>query len=511
MTLVAAHRGDSSRYRENTIAAIRSALAAGADIVEIDVRLTADGDVALLHDATLERLWGDHRALCEVSSDAVRGFGGGDLLIPFLDEVLPLFDGSDTVLLIDMDSDVPAPAAHRVVARHTGSARIAWCGDIDALRLLRRLDPDAEIWLPWSRSTPPTANDLEELRPAVVNLPHLVVGAALVTAVHRLGACVSCWTVDDAVQARRLRAIGVDSITTNDLTRIRQEVTGELIPLSSADERRRHRLVARELAEWAVDYVRTHAILRVDTKANPADHVTEVDRSIELGVREIIGAQFEDHVFIGEEFGGAEADGAPCWYLDPVDGTANLANGVPWTSFSLALVEDGMPVVAVVADPWRDLVVEAAAGEGAWSAGRRLDLGSAPSSSPASSDPLRGAIVSTELAGHRPWPGLIRLIDELAARFCTTRIMGSGTLTVAGIALGYGTASVIGSFGPVDHLAACLIVREAGGVVLDEDGRDTLFPAQGGVLAARDRASAEALFALWSNATAWASYDPIGV
>jgi myo-inositol-1(or 4)-monophosphatase/deoxyribonuclease-2 len=82
------------------------------------------------------------------------------------------------------------------------------------------------------------------------------------------------------------------------------------------------------------------------------------------------------------------------------------------------------------------------------------------------------------------------------------RIMGSGTLTIAGIALGHGIGAVIGSFWPVDHLAAVLIVREAGGVVLDEQGHDTLFPASGGVLAAANRPAADALYGVWREAIA---------
>ncbi|GAA4265695.1 inositol monophosphatase family protein [Frondihabitans peucedani] len=507
MTAVAAHRGDSSRFRENTALAIRSAIDAGADTVEIDVRLTADGEVVVLHDPTLERLWGDPRAVADVGWAEVRELGGGDLRVPRLSEILPLFDGVDALLLIDMDSAEPAASAHAVVREHAGSARVAWCGHLEGMRVVRSLDGAAEIWLPWSRGAAPTAGELADLGPAVVNLPHHVVGPDLVEAVHALGARVSCWTVDDTVQARRLASIGVDSITTNRLDALREAVTGDPAPLTAAEERGRQRLIARDLAEWATAYVRTHAVGRVDTKANPADHVTAIDRGIETGVREVVAAQFPGHVFVGEEFGGTAVAGAPCWYLDPVDGTANLANGVPWTSFSLALVEGGVPVVGVVADPWRGTLVEAAAGEGAWVGERRLRMPSAEWDRAV--DPLRGAIVSTELAGHRPWPGMVELVDSLADRYCTTRIMGSGTLTLAGVALGHGSGAVIGAFGAVDHLAAVLIVREAGGVVLDENGHDTLFPAWGGVLAAPDRRTAEALFALWRNGVACAAARPL--
>ncbi|ARC57752.1 Fructose-1,6-bisphosphatase/inositol-1-monophosphatase [Frondihabitans sp. 762G35] len=515
-----AHRGDSSRWRENTLRAVRSALAEGADSVEIDVRLTRDGDVVLLHDPTLERLWGVERAVRDVTLAELRELGGGEERIPLLADVLPLFDRGDALLLIDMETVEPAAAAYDVVARHRAApagaeARVAWCGALDALRTIRTLDDAAEVWLPWASAVPPRAEDLADLRPAVVNLHHLLVGPGMVEAVHALGARVSCWTVDDRDQMAWLQRIGVDSITSNrlaDLLGSRAEAFGgddasaatadeaEAPSGRSGEERRRARLVARELAVWAMDHVRSNPVDRVDTKKNPADHVTEVDRAIERGVREVVDAQFPGHRFVGEEYGGEPEAGSPCWYLDPVDGTANLANGVPWTSFSLALVEDGSPVVGVVADPWRGLLVEAAAGEGAWVDGRRLRL--APAVAGGADDPLRGRIVSTELAGHRPWPGMVELVDGLAERFCTTRVMGSGTLTIAGVALGHGSGAVIGAFGPVDHLAAALIVREAGGVVLDEAGRDTLFPERGGILAARDRETADALFALWRDAVA---------
>src|SRR5690606_2442459 len=171
----------------------------------------------------------------------------------------------------------------------------------------------------------------------------------------------------------------------------------------------------------------------VETKSGPADHVTEVDRDIEHWVRAVLTAQFPDHDVVGEEFGGTGSGERPCWYLDPVDGTANLANGVPWTSFSLALVEDGRPVVGAVLDPIGGVPIIAAEGRGAWRAGERLAIADA-----GGADPLSGRVVTTELAGADPWPGFVPLLEELAARHCTTRVPGSGTATLAGVALGRG-------------------------------------------------------------------------
>lgn len=500
-----AHRGahDERRGpRENTLAAIRAAIAAGADAVEVDVRLTADGAVVLLHDDTLTRLWGDPRAVADVELTDLRRIGGGERTIPLLAEALDAVRGTGTCLLVDMDEPAPAAAAAAVVADAEGVST-AWCGHLDAMRVIRRELPDAEIWMPWYTAVPPTAEDLAELRPTTVNIQHLLVGAHLVEAVHDLGAALACWTVDDAAQAVWLAGIGVDSVTTNDVAAMRAEIARPSRP--PAHER--ERVVVAELARHAATRIArawTEGAGAVRTKSGPADHVTEVDRSIEQAVRAVIGAQFPAHAFVGEEFGGTDHGDRPCWFLDPVDGTANLAGGVPWTSFSLALAEGGRPVVGAVLDPAGLQVpgpvpVVAVAGRGAWRSGQRLQV---PQVVPEeiAPDPLAGAIVTTELAGARPWPGLERFLGLLAERHATLRIPGSGTASLAGVALGRGVATVIHRFNPIDHAAAVLVVLEAGGVVLDTTGAATAWP-DGAVVAARDEATAHAVLDLWRQAT----------
>ncbi|MCU1405288.1 MAG: inositol monophosphatase, partial [Glaciihabitans sp.] len=419
-----AHRGDSSRYRENTMAAIRSALARGADTVEIDVRVTADGRVVLLHDATLERLWGDERRIGDVTWAECAMLGGGETRIPLLSDVLHLFVNHPATLLIDMDEVTPAAPAVAVVAaalaESNGDLHVAWCGATDAMRVIRSLDADADLWLAWASATAPTADDLRELRPTVLNLPHLLVGETLVEDAHRLGLLVSCWTVDDADQLSWLASIGVDSITSNRLDLLLAMPAEPIITAESVDaepstiELRRALLIARDLGRWAIDYVATRTIGVVRTKVNPADHVTELDTAVEEMVRAVIGAQFPGHGFVGEEFGGEAIPGRPCWYLDPVDGTANLANGMPWTSFSLALAVGRQPLVAVVGDAGSGTVLSAVSGGGAFLDGKPLVIATSTSRT---GDPLSGAMVSTELAGHRPWPGMPRFLDLLGDRF----------------------------------------------------------------------------------------------
>ncbi|MFJ8896463.1 inositol monophosphatase family protein [Leifsonia sp. NPDC102414] len=263
-----------------------------------------------------------------------------------------------------------------------------------------------------------------------------------------------------------------------------------------ADELLAARTLALDLGAWAAEETRSHRVTSISTKADPADLVTELDRSIELRVREQVLARFPGHAFVGEEYGGAAVPGHPTWYLDPVDGTTNLANGIPWTAFSLALAIDDRPLVGVVADPWHGAVFDAVAGQGARRNGDVLRVEAGASTGRSS---LGGGVVGSELAGHRAWPGMRELAHRLTDAYCTLRVMGSGTLTLLGPAAGRGTGAIIHRFSPIDHLAATLIAHEAGAVVLGQDGRSTLFPAGGGVLVAAP-AAAEELYGMWEAA-----------
>jgi myo-inositol-1(or 4)-monophosphatase/deoxyribonuclease-2 len=100
---------------------------------------------------------------------------------------------------------------------------------------------------------------------------------------------------------------------------------------------------------------------------------------------------------------------------------------------------------------------------------------------------------------HEPWPGQVAMLERASERHVTTRIMGSGTLTLAGIAAGAGQAAVIDRFSPVDHLAALLLVREAGGVVWDDTGRPVAFPSPGTPIRAAHPGAADEAYALWQG------------
>ena len=505
MTFACAHRGDSSTFRENTLAAIKSAIDKGADLVEIDVRLTSDGNVVVLHDPTLERLWGLPQEINKTDLATVRKLGYDDVRIPLLADVLKLFIGKSSHLMIDMEVAEPARAAFAVVKEgDLPHSHITWCGALDGMKIIRSLSSEARIFLPWNELGLPSQELLDEVKPEFINSYFGYLNRETVEKIHAMGYKVSAWTVNDLPTMRWAVAIGIDSITSDFLDNLRSAISEKpTLDLAGPKEQPLSELnldyamdVARALGKWAI-IAMTHLDPRkMMLKKNAADIVTAIDLLIETHVREVVAANFSGHSFVGEEFGGTSAANVPEWYLDPIDGTTNFANKLPWNSFSLALSYNKSPLLGVVIHPWINKIYEAQKGKGAKVNGEPLVIHELESESPLSS-----RVVSTELAAYQPWPGMLGLLDGLAQNFCTMRIMGSGTLTLTSVAAGQSVGSVIGHFSPIDHLAAVIIVSEAGGVVLDEEGNENLFPLKGGVLCAT-KSAAKPLFDIWKAALA---------
>jgi myo-inositol-1(or 4)-monophosphatase len=215
------------------------------------------------------------------------------------------------------------------------------------------------------------------------------------------------------------------------------------------------------------------------------DIVTEVDTASEALVRRAIRRHFPADGFLGEEGGPRPAEpvegpGAPVvgpgrpggeprsrarldvgrtWVVDPLDGTINFANGIPYFCFSLALVEDGRPVVAVVRDPLRRETFTATAEGPAMLGGRPVRVSAKPR--------LADAVVALAIGGRAVAARTRRV--RRAVRI--TRSMGSAALSLAYVANGRFDAfcQTIG-LSAWDVAAAGLVAERAGAVVTALDG-----------------------------------------
>lgn len=208
-----AHRGDPYRVRENTLPSIRSAIERGADAVEIDVRVTRDGVPVLLHDSTLERLWGHDRRLDGLTHQELTEVTGGG--VPTLREAL--LTARTHRLMVDLPGSTDDSVRRTVgVVRDCGAGeRTYYCAGPGAMLRVRAADPSAEIALTWTSLAPPRAGLLEAVKPRWLNYRFGLVSRELTDRVHRDGLLVSAWTADTRRTMRRLIAHGVDSITTN--------------------------------------------------------------------------------------------------------------------------------------------------------------------------------------------------------------------------------------------------------------------------------------------------------
>lgn len=258
--------------------------------------------------------------------------------------------------------------------------------------------------------------------------------------------------------------------------------------------------VCRELASWAARRIADSRPAHVVTKEHGADLVTETDRDVESKVREVFADRLPSHALIGEEFGSAgPSDAHYRWYCDPVDGTTNYAHDLGYCAFTLCCFDSAGPAYAMIVNPYLRFAVQTYRGGGAFR--HALDVGgnfSEPGIQlrASSATTLAGGVFTTELLAHRPWPGLHSILDQLADRDCTLRIMGASALTLLQVALGNAVGSVIGKFSMIDNPGSVLAAVEAGAVAMDESGQHTVTPSTGGVLVAAPGVAAE-LFELW--------------
>lgn len=227
--------------------------------------------------------------------------------------------------------------------------------------------------------------------------------------------------------------------------------------------------LARTAAERAASYLRG-----VERPADPAgwtlkgsrDFVTEVDRTAERIVGEILLAAEPGSRIVGEELQPELVTGGLVWIVDPLDGTTNFLHDVPSYAVSIAGAVDGVLEVAVIANVPTQDTYTAARGGGAWHGERRLSVS-------AIHDP-GFALIGTGF----PFRDTSRLAEYLeqfsrvAARTSGIRRPGAASLDLADVAAGRFDGFWEQQLSAWDIAAGTLLIREAGGLVTDLEGRE---------------------------------------
>lgn len=190
--------------------------------------------------------------------------------------------------------------------------------------------------------------------------------------------------------------------------------------------------------------------------------VTEADRAAERLVRERIERQFPDDGIIGEEFGIVRPDADCRWIVDPIDGTRSFVHGVPLYGTLIALEIRGEPVIGVIHLPALEETVAAATGHGCWWNGRRARVSETAT--------LADALVVTTDVATLESAGRAAAWGRLREAVGMTRTWGD-CWGYALVATGRADAMIDPVLSIWDAAAVAPIVREAGGVATDLEGR----------------------------------------
>ena len=200
-----------------------------------------------------------------------------------------------------------------------------------------------------------------------------------------------------------------------------------------------------------------------------ADIVTDVDLASEKTILGLLTAEFPGFSILSEESEPVTTDSDYTWVVDPIDGTRNFAEGIPHFCLIVALAKGDEIVVGVTYDPLQDELFTAQKGQGAFLNGERLSV------SPR--EEVAQAILGFDLGYVDEKAGLaLDMIRSLWPNIQGMRLLGSAGLGLAYAAAGRLDIYFHHSLSAWDVASGLLLVREAGGEVVDKQGaRSTLY------------------------------------
>jgi histidinol-phosphatase len=219
--------------------------------------------------------------------------------------------------------------------------------------------------------------------------------------------------------------------------------------------------LARLTGDIALRHYRSHLTVEIKADGSP---VTAADRAAEQAARDWVGRHFPQDGILGEEFGEERAGARRRWVIDPIDGTKSFVRGTPLWGSLVALCEGETVLAGAAYFPAVGELIAAAPSAGCWWNGSRCAVSTVAS--------LERSTVLTTDERFRERPARRAAWERLASSAALSRSWGDcfGYLLVA-----TGRAEVMcdAVMSPWDSAALHPIIREAGGVFTDWDGRDT--------------------------------------
>lgn len=220
--------------------------------------------------------------------------------------------------------------------------------------------------------------------------------------------------------------------------------------------------LARSAGQIALDGFRRRTSEEIAMKGSQ-DFLTETDAAVEAHLKSRLAAALPEDDFLGEETGGA-VSGRSVWVVDPIDGTANFARGIPHFCISIAYVRNGITEIGAIYAPATEELWFARRSAGATCNGQPIHVAGTRSFS--------SACLELGWSNRRPQRDYLEVMNRLLDHGANVRRGASGALGLAYVADGRSDGYGELHMNAWDCLAGLLLVEEAGGRVsaMPEDG-----------------------------------------
>lgn len=212
----------------------------------------------------------------------------------------------------------------------------------------------------------------------------------------------------------------------------------------------------------AVDHIDSISI----SEKSRNDYVTEIDKATEQEIISSLRKVYPDHRIIAEESGVLEGNEENTWIIDPLDGTSNFIHGFPHFAISLAFQSKAKIEHGVVYDPLRNELFSATRGEGARLNDKKIRVSSRKK--------LEDALIGTGFPFRQPqhFKTYLSIFETLFPQTADMRRAGSAALDLAYVAAGRLDGFFEIGLKPWDIAAGVLLIKEAGGLISDLDGKE---------------------------------------
>ena len=216
MIKVTGHRGAAGLEPENTLRSIRKAIDLGVDRVEVDVRVTRDGHLVVIHDETVDRTTNGHGYVNELTLDEIRKLNAGKgEKVPTLEEVLEITKGK-VELQIELKVPEATGSTLRLIEKENAEGEVIITSFIhDLLRRVHDFNPELRTGALFFNVEGDICRKALNVYSKAVHVYYRNVDAELVRHAHEMGLEIEVWNPDEPKEMMRMIKLGVDSIGTN--------------------------------------------------------------------------------------------------------------------------------------------------------------------------------------------------------------------------------------------------------------------------------------------------------